>query len=86
MLACLPASRFCVCRNSKGKFKGADGGTTSFQPGARGWNFVGGGGRARGDGRISQREEGEEKEEMDDGRYFSPGLECVLEEVVVCHV
>jgi hypothetical protein len=56
MVACSPASSSCVCRNSKGKFKGAGGGTASFQP--RAGMFVGGGGRARDVGRISQREEG----------------------------
>jgi hypothetical protein len=85
MLACSPASSSCVCRNSKGKFKGAGGGTTSFQPGAG--MFVGGGGRGRGDGRISQREEGEEKEEMTGSGggtiSFQPGAGMFLLEEVV---
>jgi hypothetical protein len=67
MLACSPASSRRVCRNSKGKFKGADESTTSFQPGAG--MFVGGGGRAHGDGRLSQREGGELKEEMEGCRW-----------------
>jgi hypothetical protein len=65
MLVVSSASSSCVCRNSKGQFKGADEGTRSVQLGAG--RFVGGGGRAHGDGRLSQREEGEEKEEEMEG-------------------